>query len=166
MSVSDIDSPDSDKLEYSNRFQQVIWHAVEVCRNCYRRRATVYERNFHNDLTTDGDDIRAVRTQTDRNTLPEYYSSEVHTSPHESPTRGVTGCCECGAVSRTTIDRPVDRNEVLLLAARAVWWFRRAGYVVERQAVMARVADQVRKPERQHEQDEIIDTAIQNEISQ
>lgn len=156
-SQKDTDKSESEEDRFSDRFEETVWDDERICNNCYRQIAEVEERNYH--VTPDGREgvrVEEVRDMV-KDLAPEEYRRVVAESAHDSPlTRGMTGACKCGAVHRTTVDRPVDTAQVFRLTARAINHYHDSGMAVNGGMALARVAHEMRDPDRQHEQDEII----------
>lgn len=155
----------SARPEPCDRFKRLLWHDRRVCNNCYRQVAETEERAYHNDLRTDADDVRKVRTYV-REIAPEEYRNTTAESAHQDrPTEGMTGCCECGAIKSSTIDRPVSLRYALVLTSRAVSWYRERGVSVNEVAAITSAASLLRDPKRQHYQDAVISAALEGAIN-
>lgn len=146
--------------DLTDEFKEIIWDNEEVCRNCYRQRAAVYERNYYNNKG----ESWPVRQSISEIVLTEHYPTTALGAYRDRPTRGSTDCCECGAVSRTTYDRPTEKHRALALLIRAIRWYEDASYTVDTASAAARTLGGLRDPDNQHVQDLVIDQALDNSI--
>lgn len=162
--TSRIDDTSDGNPEPTDRFEELIHGDERVCDNCYRQIGEVHARAYDNNLYRDRDP-EPVREFIADHAPTDYESLTPLSATHDQPTRGMTGCCTCGAIRRSTVDRPVPLRVALVLTARAAAWYDRNGIDINRLEAITTAASLLRDPDRQHYQDTVISVACEVAIN-
>lgn len=152
---------DSDK---DTIFENEIVDGSGICNNCFRRTHDVVDRRYpqkvenrpitgtcllHERLTKRPDSTRKVYPIWDE-------------SAHHPPGRNA---CECGAISRSVRMRPLSKRDAVEATKRISERLSERDIIHDKDVLFSHVKREKEKADRQHEDDEIFEEAIEKAVS-